>query len=114
MGMKTVAGSGATRRDGWPNLGLCVLCGLPAAGKSTFARALALQLRRERGWAIGVLSYDDVLPHALPDGAGTQPRVGTGWGRTGVQTWHRRWVCGWLTASHPGSLPGSVCVGGEN
>ncbi|XP_055464928.1 L-seryl-tRNA(Sec) kinase isoform X2 [Psammomys obesus] len=72
--MKTVARSGATRSDGWPKLGLCVLCGLPAAGKSTFARALALQLRRERGWAIGVLSYDDVLPQALPDGAGTQPR----------------------------------------
>nr|XP_021515870.1 L-seryl-tRNA(Sec) kinase isoform X2 [Meriones unguiculatus] len=72
--MKTVARSGATSSDGWPKLGLCVLCGLPAAGKSTFARALALQLRRERGWAIGVLSYDDVLPQALPDGAGAQPR----------------------------------------
>ncbi|XP_021023367.1 L-seryl-tRNA(Sec) kinase [Mus caroli] len=72
--MKTAAGRGATRRGGQPKLGLCVLCGLPAAGKSTFARALALRLRRERGWAVGVLSYDDVLPLALPDCAGTQPR----------------------------------------
>ncbi|XP_012969133.1 L-seryl-tRNA(Sec) kinase isoform X2 [Mesocricetus auratus] len=72
--MKTAAGSGEVAVDGRPKLGLCVLCGLPAAGKSTFARALALRLRQERGWAVGVLSYDDVLPSALPDGADTQPR----------------------------------------
>ncbi|XP_051001399.1 L-seryl-tRNA(Sec) kinase isoform X2 [Acomys russatus] len=72
--MKTVADSGATGSNRWPKLGLCVLCGLPAAGKSTFARALALRLRREQGWATGVLSYDDVLPPAFPDSAGTQPR----------------------------------------
>lgn len=89
-GMKTAAARGATRRDGQPKLGLCVLCGLPAAGKSTFARALALRLRRERGWAVGVLSYDDVLPLALPDCDGTQPRVSIGWGRTGLQARPRR------------------------
>lgn len=81
-GMRTAAGYGATHSDGRPKLGLCVLCGLPAAGKSTFARALALRLQRERGWAVAVLSYDDVLPLALPDGAGTQPRVSIGLGRT--------------------------------
>ncbi|MEJ1273745.1 phosphoseryl-tRNA kinase [Cricetulus griseus] len=73
-GMKTAAGSGEVTVDRRSKLGLCVLCGLPAAGKSTFARALALRLRQERDWAVGVLSYDDVLPPALPDGAGTQPR----------------------------------------
>ncbi|XP_036051523.1 L-seryl-tRNA(Sec) kinase isoform X2 [Onychomys torridus] len=73
-GMKTAAGSGQVHVDGRPKLGLCVLCGLPAAGKSTFARALALRLRQERGWAVGVLSYDDLLPPALPDRAGTQLR----------------------------------------
>ncbi|XP_066095317.1 L-seryl-tRNA(Sec) kinase [Saccopteryx bilineata] len=46
-------------------LGLCVLCGLPAAGKSTFARALSHQLRQERGWAVGVVAYDDVMPDAF-------------------------------------------------
>ncbi|XP_028724276.1 L-seryl-tRNA(Sec) kinase [Peromyscus leucopus] len=72
--MKRAAGSGEVHVDGRPKLGLCVLCGLPAAGKSTFARALALRLRQERGWAVGVLSYDDLLPPALPDRAGTQLR----------------------------------------
>ena len=91
-GMKTLAGRGAPCSDRQPKLGLCVLCGLPAAGKSTFARALALRLRRERGWAVGVLSYDDVLPLTLLDGAGSQPRVSIGSGRTGLQA-----------ASRPGS-----------
>lgn len=97
--MKSTAGYGATRSDGQPKLGLCVLCGLPAAGKSTFARALALRLRRERGWAVGVLSYDDVLPLAHPDGAGTQPPVSIKWRRMGLQALLWRWDCGWLTAS---------------
>ncbi|OBS59485.1 hypothetical protein A6R68_09397, partial [Neotoma lepida] len=72
--MKTAAESGEVNVDGRPKLGLCVLCGLPAAGKSTFARALALQLQQERGWAVGVLSYDDVLSPVLPDRSGTQLR----------------------------------------
>ncbi|KAL6081389.1 hypothetical protein STEG23_011994 [Scotinomys teguina] len=75
--MKTAAGSGEVNVNERPKLGLCVLCGLPAAGKSTFARALALRLRQERDWAVGVLSYDDVLPAALPDRADTQLRVST-------------------------------------
>ncbi|XP_041522402.1 L-seryl-tRNA(Sec) kinase isoform X2 [Microtus oregoni] len=72
--MKTAAAAGEVSVDGRPKLALCVLCGLPAAGKSTFARALALRLRQERSWAVGVLSYDDVLPPALPDDVSTQPR----------------------------------------
>ncbi|XP_006879943.1 PREDICTED: L-seryl-tRNA(Sec) kinase [Elephantulus edwardii] len=47
--------------------GLCVLCGLPGAGKSTFAHTLGLRLRREQGWAVGVVSYDDVMPDAFLD-----------------------------------------------
>lgn len=101
--MKTAAAAGEVSVDPRPKLALCVLCGLPAAGKSTFARALALRLRRERGWAVGVLSYDDVLPPALPDDAGTLPRVSTERGRAGVQTRQKQWGCGLLTASRPGS-----------
>ncbi|XP_023564887.1 L-seryl-tRNA(Sec) kinase [Octodon degus] len=65
-----------TESYGPRQLGLCVLCGLPAAGKSTFARVLGRWLRRERGWAVGVLSYDDILPDAPLDGvdAGAGPR----------------------------------------
>ncbi|XP_048194038.1 L-seryl-tRNA(Sec) kinase [Perognathus longimembris pacificus] len=69
----TAAEARGADREGRRALGLCVLCGLPAAGKSTFARALARRLRQERGWAVGVLSYDDVLPEAPPDGAGARP-----------------------------------------
>ncbi|XP_012925433.1 L-seryl-tRNA(Sec) kinase isoform X1 [Heterocephalus glaber] len=54
-------------------LGLCLLCGLPGAGKSTFARVLGHWLRQERGWAVGVLSYDDLLPDEFLDSAGEQP-----------------------------------------
>lgn len=111
--MKTVAAAGEVSVDGRPKLALCVLCGLPAAGKSTFARALALRLRQERGWAVGVLSYDDVLPPALPDDVSTQPRVSTGRGRAGVQSRQKPWDCGLMTASRPGSRLSSASVGGE-
>ncbi|XP_006867482.1 PREDICTED: L-seryl-tRNA(Sec) kinase [Chrysochloris asiatica] len=53
--------------EGQQKLGLCVLCGLPAAGKTTFARALGHRLRQERGWAVGVVVYDDVMPDAFLD-----------------------------------------------
>ncbi|XP_037015132.2 L-seryl-tRNA(Sec) kinase [Artibeus jamaicensis] len=55
-------------------LGLCVLCGLPAAGKSTFARALSLRLKRELGWAVGVVAYDDIMPDAFLEEAGARPQ----------------------------------------
>lgn len=41
-------------------LGLCVLCGLPAAGKTT----LTQRLKQQRGWDWDCfrLSYDDLIP----------------------------------------------------
>uniref|UniRef100_A0A250XZE7 L-seryl-tRNA(Sec) kinase n=1 Tax=Castor canadensis TaxID=51338 RepID=A0A250XZE7_CASCN len=71
--MQTTGDTGGAGGEGPRELALCVLCGLPAAGKSTFARALGHQLRQERGWAVGVLSYDDVLPDAPLDGACARP-----------------------------------------
>jgi hypothetical protein len=83
--MQTTGDTGGAGGEGPRELALCVLCGLPAAGKSTFARALGHQLRQERGWAVGVLSYDDVLPDAPLDGACARPPVssrgGAAWGR---------------------------------
>ncbi|XP_039990418.1 L-seryl-tRNA(Sec) kinase [Xiphias gladius] len=44
---------------------LCVLCGLPAAGKSTLART-TLGAAAERGWRATVVPYDDLIPeHAF-------------------------------------------------
>ncbi|NXT81249.1 PSTK kinase, partial [Zapornia atra] len=43
-------------------VGLCVLCGLPAAGKSTLARALCRRLPHRQGWACGLLTYDELIP----------------------------------------------------
>lgn len=65
----------AARGEGPRPLALCVLCGLPAAGKSTLARALAHRLRRERRWAVGVVAYDDVMPDAFLAAADAQPLV---------------------------------------
>lgn len=41
---------------------VCVLFGLPAAGKSTLSRALPEYLWRRRRWGCAVVSYDDVIP----------------------------------------------------
>ncbi|XP_032985905.1 L-seryl-tRNA(Sec) kinase isoform X3 [Rhinolophus ferrumequinum] len=71
--MKNGADAGEARGEGPRKLGLCVLCGLPAAGKSTFARALSHQLRQERGWAVGVVAYDDVMPDAFLEEASARP-----------------------------------------
>ena len=44
---------------------LCLLCGLPAAGKSTLARTV-LRAARQRGWRAAVAPYDDLIPeHAF-------------------------------------------------
>ncbi|CAJ1080262.1 L-seryl-tRNA(Sec) kinase [Xyrichtys novacula] len=44
---------------------LCVLCGLPAAGKSTLARRLLSDSVR-LGWRVSVVPYDDLIPeHAF-------------------------------------------------
>lgn len=40
---------------------LCVLCGLPAAGKSTFATGL-VSAAVQRGWRAAVIPYDDLIP----------------------------------------------------
>lgn len=40
---------------------LCVLCGLPAAGKSTLARNI-VTAAAQRGWRAGVVPYDDLIP----------------------------------------------------
>ncbi|XP_073096278.1 L-seryl-tRNA(Sec) kinase isoform X2 [Manis javanica] len=63
--MKTSEHVRGARSEGPRKLGLCVLCGLPAAGKSTFARVLSHRLRQERRWAVGVVAYDDVMPDAF-------------------------------------------------
>ncbi|KAM8806070.1 L-seryl-tRNA(Sec) kinase [Eudromia elegans] len=42
--------------------GLCVLCGLPAAGKSSLARGLRLRLPRSRPWDCALLAYDELIP----------------------------------------------------
>ncbi|XP_055976733.1 L-seryl-tRNA(Sec) kinase [Sorex fumeus] len=71
--MRTSEGTRRERAQGPRKLGLCVLCGLPAAGKSTLARALAQRLRLELGWAVGVVAYDDVMPEAVPEEARARP-----------------------------------------
>ena len=65
------------RSEGSQNLGLCVLCGLPAAGKSTFARALRHRLQLEQGWAVGVVAYDDVMPNVFLEEVTARPLVST-------------------------------------
>ncbi|XP_075999663.1 L-seryl-tRNA(Sec) kinase [Genypterus blacodes] len=44
-----------------PSVCLCVLCGLPAAGKSTLGRAIC-SLAAQRGWRSAVIPYDDLIP----------------------------------------------------
>ncbi|NXU00334.1 PSTK kinase, partial [Buphagus erythrorhynchus] len=47
---------------GGARVGLCLLCGLPAAGKSTLARALSRRLPQRPGWACALLAYDELIP----------------------------------------------------
>lgn len=63
---------------------LCVLCGLPAAGKSTLAREV-FGAAAKLGWRAGVVSYDDLIPEhafniraARMDGVQLQESVKTG------------------------------------
>lgn len=50
---------------GRPPACLCVLCGLPAAGKSTLARQV-LSTAAQHGWRASVVPYDDLIPeHAF-------------------------------------------------
>lgn len=75
-GMKSGEDARGARGEGLRKLALCVLCGLPAAGKSTLARALSHQLRQEQNWAVGVVAYDDVMPDAFLEEASARPLVG--------------------------------------
>lgn len=44
---------------------LCVLCGLPAAGKSTLSRTVC-STAAQHGWRSTVVPYDDLIPeHAF-------------------------------------------------
>ncbi|NXW46434.1 PSTK kinase, partial [Nyctiprogne leucopyga] len=56
---------------------LCLLCGLPAAGKSTLARALRRCLLQRPDWACALLTYDELIPPEafgpLEPGAGPLP-----------------------------------------
>ncbi|XP_069468116.1 L-seryl-tRNA(Sec) kinase [Ambystoma mexicanum] len=42
---------------------ICLLCGLPASGKTSFARALCASLTPGEGWDCTRISYDDVITH---------------------------------------------------
>ncbi|KAG9346062.1 hypothetical protein JZ751_007879 [Albula glossodonta] len=55
--------SGETERA---RICLCVLCGLPGAGKSTLAHILPDHIHT-RGWRILVLSYDEIIPEEAYD-----------------------------------------------
>ncbi|XP_021382065.2 L-seryl-tRNA(Sec) kinase [Lonchura striata] len=50
------------RASGGARVGLCLLCGLPAAGKSTLARGLLRRLPQRPGWACALLAYDELIP----------------------------------------------------
>ncbi|XP_054687132.1 L-seryl-tRNA(Sec) kinase [Grus americana] len=68
-------GAGRTR------VGLCVLCGLPAAGKSTLARALRRRLPHRPGWACALLTYDELIPPEAfdPREPGAEPSLPARW-----------------------------------
>lgn len=61
---------------------LCVLCGLPAAGKSTLARRI-LSTAAQHGWRATVVPYDDLIPEqafrtkVVEDGVNLQEMVRT-------------------------------------
>ncbi|NXF78213.1 PSTK kinase, partial [Sclerurus mexicanus] len=67
---------------------LCLLCGLPAAGKSSLALGLRRRLRQRPGWACGVLSYDELIPGTAQRrcrrraGAAVPPPQEPGWKRS--------------------------------
>lgn len=54
---------------------LCVLCGLPAAGKSTLAREL-VGAAAHRGWRAGLVPYDDLIPEEAFRTRGAEDTVG--------------------------------------
>ncbi|XP_043841505.1 L-seryl-tRNA(Sec) kinase [Dromiciops gliroides] len=70
--MKRGESSGEAGSEGQIQLGFCVLCGLPASGKSTLARSLSDQLRQKQGWDVAIITYDDIIPEAVLEGENAQ------------------------------------------
>ncbi|XP_068955263.1 L-seryl-tRNA(Sec) kinase isoform X2 [Petaurus breviceps papuanus] len=70
--MKRGESPGETGSEEHIQLGFCVLCGLPASGKSSFARSLSDQLRQKQGWDVAVITYDDIIPDAFLEGENSQ------------------------------------------
>ncbi|XP_077481470.1 L-seryl-tRNA(Sec) kinase [Stigmatopora argus] len=83
-------------QDDRPRACLCVLCGLPAAGKSSLSRKICLAAGRQ-GWRAAVLVYDELIPdqafHAregLIDEDSTSQEARTAW------KFHRNAVLRWI------------------
>ncbi|XP_077595212.1 L-seryl-tRNA(Sec) kinase isoform X2 [Stigmatopora nigra] len=83
-------------QDDRPLACLCVLCGLPAAGKSSLSRKICLAAGRQ-GWKAAVLVYDELIPdqafHAregLLDEDPTSQEARTAW------KFHRNAVLRWI------------------
>ncbi|XP_015723027.1 L-seryl-tRNA(Sec) kinase isoform X3 [Coturnix japonica] len=72
-------------RSGCGAVLLCVLCGLPAAGKSTLGRTLRQQLPLRHGWDCALLAYDDLIPEE-GSGRGEPPHEEP----PSVSAWKRR------------------------
>lgn len=64
------------RASGGAGVALCLLCGLPAAGKSTLARGLLRRLPQRPGWSCALLAYDELIPPEAfrPRAAGAGPQ----------------------------------------
>ncbi|OXB82573.1 UNVERIFIED_CONTAM: hypothetical protein H355_005828 [Colinus virginianus] len=60
---------------------LCVLCGLPAAGKSTLGRAVRRRLPLRHGWDCALLVYDDLIPLEEEWRRGEPPEGDCAWKR---------------------------------
>ncbi|XP_051472664.1 L-seryl-tRNA(Sec) kinase [Apus apus] len=56
------AAGAAAGGEGRARVGLCLLCGLPAAGKTSLARGLCRRLPRRAGWTCARLAYDQLIP----------------------------------------------------
>lgn len=86
---------------------VCVLCGLPAAGKSTLARSVC-GVSAERGWRCAVLPYDELIPEgafhakAARDGCRDQQDAQTEWKS------HRQALLQCLDQALTGAKPGVV------
>ncbi|XP_047465873.1 LOW QUALITY PROTEIN: L-seryl-tRNA(Sec) kinase [Mugil cephalus] len=65
---------------GRPPACLCVLCGLPAAGKSTLSRIIVGTAAQQQGWRATVVPYDDLIPeHAFQTRVEKDTEMHTEW-----------------------------------